>query len=59
MDLQVSGQLADALSEDSDLNLGRTGVVLVGLVCLYNGGLGLFGDHNDTPFMIFIYPMAK
>ena len=24
MDLQVSGQLADALSEDSDLNLGRT-----------------------------------
>ena len=59
MDLQVSGELADALSEDRDLNLGRTGVVLMGLVRLYNGGLGLFGNHNDTPFLINIYPVTK
>ena len=59
MDLEVSGELLDALGEDSDLNLGRTGVAFVGLVCFDNCGLLVFGDHNDTPFTVFIFPMSK
>ena len=59
MDLEVSGQLTDALSENGDLNFGRTGVGLVSSVFCDNVGLSLFGDNNDTPFNNISYPMTK
>ena len=42
MILQVSGQVVDALGQDSNLNLGGTGIALVGSILLHNGGF-LFG----------------
>ena len=59
MNLEVSGELLDALGEDSDLDLGRAGVVLVGLVRFDNCGPLVFGNLNDTPFTVFIFPMSK
>ena len=50
VDLQVLGELVDALGKDSDLNLGRTGVVCMGLVGFDYSSLLLFGDH----FLIFL-----
>ena len=52
--LQVLGQLADALGQDGDLNLGRAGVALVGGVVGDDLGLDFFGDHSGyTPFKKF------
>ena len=59
MNLEVSGELLNALGEYSDLNLGLAGVGLMGLVGFNNCGLLVFGNHYDTPFMVFIFPMPK
>ena len=42
---QVLGQGVDPGGEDSDLDLGRTGVGSVGAVCLDNGSLVFLTDH--------------
>ena len=49
--LQMLGELADALGEDGDLDLRRTGVALVGGVVENDGGLLLLGDHAYRPFL--------
>ena len=46
VDLQVLGELVDPLGEDSDLDLGGTGVALVGAVGLDDRGLLLFLHHG-------------
>ena len=49
--LQVLGELVDALGEDGDLDLRRTGVGLVGLVVDDDSSLLVLGDHDNTlPF---------
>ena len=54
MNLQVSGQLVDTLGQDSDLDLGGTGVGLVGAVSFDNCGLFvLTNPGSDPPFKIF------
>ena len=42
VDFQVLGQVSDAAGEDRDLNLGRTGVSLVGCVLLDEAELFFF-----------------
>ena len=49
--LQMLGELADALGEDGDLDLRRTGVALVGGVVQNDGGLLLLGDHAYQSFL--------
>ena len=44
--LQVSGEVSDALGQDSDLDLGRTGVALVGAVCFDDSSLLFFTQHG-------------
>ena len=44
--LQVSGQVSDALGQDSDLDLGGAGVGLVSTVCLDDGSLLFFTQHG-------------
>ncbi len=56
MGLEVLGELADALGEDGDLDFRRTGVALVGLVRLDDGGLLVFGDHFCILPFLFIIP---
>ena len=43
---QMLGQGVDPGGEDSDLNLGRTGVAGVGCVLLDNGSLFFFAHHS-------------
>ena len=51
MNLQVGGELTDALGEDSDLDLRRAGVGVMGAVGLDDLGFLCFGDHAvDTSF---------
>ena len=58
--LEVLVQVVDALSQQSDLHLGGTGVALVGLVGVDNDGLLVFRDHNNfDPFLIFASRAAK
>ena len=54
MDLQVLGELIDALGENGDLDLGRARVRLVGAVCLDYGSLFFLRDHgkNILSFLI-------
>ena len=47
---QVIGQLVDAGSQDSDLNLGGTGVAFVG--CVLQDNLGLFFLQYILLFLI-------
>ena len=58
VDLEVLGQLSDALREDGDLDLRGTGVVLVGLVVLDNNGLLVFGNHFLRSFQDFQIPLG-
>ena len=44
--LQVLGQLVDAGGQNGDLDLGRTGVGLMGAVGLDNGRLFVLADHG-------------
>ena len=44
--LEVLGQRVDAIGKDRDLNLGRTGVTLVGLV-LVDNELFFFSGHGS------------
>ena len=57
--LQVLGELVDALGEDGDLDLRRTGVALVRLVGFDDCGLFSFGDHGDDFLSLFSYPLAQ
>ena len=43
---QMLGQGVDPGSEDSDLNLGRTGIAGMGCVLLDNGSLFFFAHHS-------------
>ena len=47
------GQLQDALGQNGDLDLGRTGVALVGGVAIDNFGFLFFGNHLDYPLSCF------
>ena len=48
--LEVLGKGVDSLGQDGYLNLRRTGVALIDLVGLNEGGLGFFRDHFfDNP----------
>ena len=49
VDLQVLGELVDTSGEDGDLNLGRTGVGLMGAVGLDDGSLFVLTDHRIFP----------
>ena len=40
--LEVLGQVRDTLGEDSDLNLGGTGVALVGSCCLRSAEIDIY-----------------
>ncbi len=44
--LEVLGESVDAIGKDRDLNLGRTGVALVGLVLVDDCLLFVFSDHG-------------
>ena len=56
MHLQVSGQLVDALGQDSDLHFGGAGVGLVGTVGLDNGGLLVFQHHSCVSTFLELRP---
>ena len=56
--LQVSGQLADTLGEDGNLNLGGAGVLLVGAIRLDDRGLLLFQHHSCVSTFLKISPTA-
>ncbi len=45
VDLEVLGESVDAMCEDRDLYLGRTGITLVHLVLLDDSLLFVFSDH--------------
>ena len=47
VNLEVLGELVDALGENSDLDFGRTGVGLVSAVGLDDGGLLVFEHHSS------------
>ena len=49
--LHVLGELIDSGSKNSYLNLGRTGVSLVDLVGLNEGGLKFLCNHLFSPFL--------
>ena len=51
VDLQVLGELIDALREDGDLDLGGTGVVLAAAIGLDDRGLLLLCDHGFFSFL--------
>ena len=51
--LHVLGKLIDTVGKNSYLNLGRTGVSLVDLVLLDEGGLSFLCNHFSSPFFIF------
>lgn len=55
MHLQVLGELMDALGENRDLHLRRTGVALVRLVGFDNGSLFFLRNHGNLPFF-FVMP---
>ena len=46
VDLEVLGELVDALGENGDLDLGRTGVALMGAVGFDNGSLLVLKHHS-------------
>ena len=48
--LEVLGQLADTLTEDRNLNFGRTGVTFVGGIGGHDFVFLFFGNHCITPF---------
>ena len=55
VDLEVFGELVDALGENGDLNLRRTGVGLMGAVCLDNCLFLFVCDHSlkNRSFQIY------
>ena len=55
---QVLGQLIDPGGEDGDLDLGRTGIALVGSVFQDDLGL-LFLLNHDEIHLFLNYPAAK
>ena len=55
--LEMLGQLADALGEDRDLDLGRAGVALVGGVVADDLGLDFFGDQACFLLSISCYTL--
>ena len=52
----VAGELVDALGEDSDLDLGGTGVGLVGAVGLDDGGLLIVQQHSCVSTFLLLRP---
>ena len=52
--LHVLGELIDSGCKNSNLNLGRTCVLLVDLVMLNKGSLSFLSDHFSSPFIKFI-----
>ena len=59
VDLEVLGELSDALGEDGDLDLRGTGIRLVRAVGFDDGGLGVFLKHwNNLPFINLPGPPA-
>ena len=56
--LEMLGELSDTGGKDRDLDFGRTGVVVMGLVGLYNGGLLFFCYRCFHPFF-FTYPLTE
>ena len=58
MNLQVRGELVDALGKDVDLDLGGTGVGLVGAVGLDDGGLLIFQHHSCVSTFLFCAPTS-
>ena len=52
VDAQMLGQLVDTGSQDGDLNLGRTGVALVGRVFQDDLGLLFLLNHVFSTFQI-------
>ena len=55
--LHVLGEAVDSIGKDSNLNLGRTGILLIDLVLSDDGGLGFLSNHFFFTFLIF-YPYA-
>ena len=55
--LHVLGEAVDSIGKDSNLNLGRTGILLIDLVLSDDGGLGFLSNHFSSPFLKF-YPYA-
>ena len=49
--LHVLGEGVDSIGKDSDLNLRRTGVILIDLVLCDNGGFGFLGNHFFFTFL--------
>ena len=52
--LEVLGESVDAIGKDRDLNLGRTGVALVGLVLVDDCLLFVFSDHGNFTFLFIL-----
>ena len=46
MDLQMLGQLGNAFGQNGNLNLRRTGIVLMGAVCVNNRGFLFLGNNG-------------
>ena len=51
--LEVLGQSVDAMSKDRNLNLGRTGVTLVGSILLNNSLLFVLQQHDLFTFLFY------
>ena len=51
--LEVLGKSVDAMGKDRDLNLGRTGVTLVGSILLNNSLLFVLQQHDLFTFLIY------
>ena len=52
--LHMLGKAVDSIGKDSDLYLGRAGVILVDLVLSDDGGLGFLRNHFFFTFLKFI-----
>ena len=51
--LHVLGEAVNSIGEDSNLYLGRAGVILVDLVLSDDGGFGFLRNHCSSPFLYF------
>ena len=56
---QVLGQLVDSGGQNSDLNLGRTGVAGMGCVLLNDSSLFFFAHHSVFPPFKIHFPLSK
>ena len=56
--LHVLGELIDSGCKNSNLNLGRTSILLIDLVLLNKGGLCFLRNHFVFTFL-FIFPKTE